>query len=509
MASEHAAMPAEAHAEASGIKPAGKLGLFGWVLYDWAAQPFYTLIVTFLFAPYFANAFIGDPVKGQSTWGFATGLAAVAIAVLSPVAGAIADASGRRKPWIALGAVFFIGGMSLLWFAAPGRLDLTYLVLAGYVIAWIAAEVNSVFVNAIMPRLVPQSQLGRLSGLGAAIGYAGGLVSLIVMVGLVAPDPGSGKTILGLEPIIPLDSLAREGDRLVGPFSALWFLVFVLPFLLFTPDPPTKVASKTPVRDGLYNLYSTAREIRSHANIVRFLIARMIYADGLAGVFTFAGIYAENFFGWQLLEKGIFGIILVAAAMLGAAVGGFIEDKTGPKAVIMGSLILAMMATIGVLSIDREHVFFVTEVTPQAPEDGLFGSVSEMLFIGFAVLVGIVSGPLFSSSRSLMARISPPEKLSQFFGLFAFSGKATAFLAPFLIAVVTTVTGNERLGVGIVVILLIIGFVLLLTVRSEREDPDAPPRFAEPGDLRHPGEIFGKWVVVALVVSAIGFLVFG
>ncbi len=446
----------------------GKLGIFGWVLYEWAAQPFYALIVTFLFAPYFANAFIGDPVAGQSLWGVATAIAAICIAVLSPIIGAVADASGRRKPWLAISSVLFVAGMSTLWLAAPGRGDLVYLVLAGYIIAWIAAEVNAVFVNSIMPKLVPQSSLGRLSGIGAAAGYAGGLVALVVMIGLIAPDPVTGRTMLGIDPIIALDQTTREGDRLVGPFAALWFLVFVIPFFLFTPDPKAEKPSSHPVRDGLRELGNTFHEIRRYGNIVRFLIARMLYQDGLSGVFTFAGIYAVNFFGWQLLESGLFGIILSVAAMLGATAGGFIEDKLGAKTVILGALVLAILATIGVLSIDSSHILFVLEVPPKLAGGGLFASIPEMAFIGFAAVVGIVAGPLFSSSRSLVARISPPDKLAQFFGLFAFSGKATSFIAPLLIAAATALTGNERLGVAVVLVLLVAGLALMPWVSAKR-----------------------------------------
>ncbi|MEZ5775959.1 MAG: MFS transporter [Hyphomicrobiaceae bacterium] len=445
----------------------GRLGIFGWVLYEWAAQPFYALIVTFLFAPYFANVFMNDPVAGQSVWGVATAIAAILIAVLSPIIGAVADQSGRRKPWILLSTVFFVIGMASLWYALPGRPELTYLVLAGYVLAWVAAEVNAVFINAIMPKLVPQSKLGRLSGIGAAVGYAGGLVALIVMVGLIAPDPVTGKTILGLDPVIALDHASREGDRLVGPFAAAWLLIFALPFFLFTPDPKATARSAHPVRDGLAQIGHTFHEIRRYGNIVQFLIARMLYQDGLSGVFTFAGIYAVNFFGWQLFEKGLFGIILSVAAMIGAATGGFIEDRLGPKTVIMTSLVLAIIATLGVLSIDGEHVLFVVPVAAKTAGAGAFQSTAELVFIAFAIVVGVVAGPLYSSSRSLMARISPPDKLAQFFGMFAFSGKATSFIAPLLIAAMTLLTNNERLGVGVVLVLLGIGFVLMLRVKNK------------------------------------------
>lgn len=508
MASTHAAAGGAGAAVDERPRVSG-LGIFSWILYEWAATPFYTLVITFLFAPYFADAFIGDPARGQYIWGFAAGFAGLCVAIISPVLGAMADASGRRKPWVLVSSLFFVAGMSALWIAAPGRVDLLWLVLAAFVVAAVTAEVNAVFINAIMPKLVSPQRLGTLSGIGAAVGYAGGLASLFLMAGFIAVKPETGKTLLGLDPILHLDIASRESDRLVGPFAAAWFVLFALPFFLFTPDPRSANASATPVRDGLRNLGETAREIRGYSNIVRFLIARMLYQDGLGGVFTFAGIYAVSSFGWSLLEKAVFGIILSAAAMLGAAFSGFIEDKTGPKAVIMGALVIAIVATLGVLSIDGTHIFFTREVVAKVAGSPLFSSMSEIAFIGFAILVGMVAGPLYSSSRSLMARISPPEKVTEFFGLFAFSGKATSFIAPSAIGLMTALTGSQRLGVAVVLVFIGIGFLLMLTVKTRPSGEVREPRFPRPGNPRSWGERIGQVVVLLISLAAIAFLLIG
>ena len=394
--------------------------------------------------------------------------AGICVALVSPVLGAIADASGRKKPWVAIASVFFVGGMVSLWMAQPGRLDLLWIVALGYIVATVAVELNAVFVNAMMPRLVPPSQYGRLSGISSAVGYTGGLLSLMVVAGLLTVNPATGKTLLGLTPLLPLDAASRQADRMVGLFASVWFLVFVIPFFLFVPDPPSIHRSAAPVRAGIAAFVHSLKEIRGYRNIVRFLVARMFYQDGLLGIYAFATVYATSLFNWQQLDQGVFGIVLSAAAIIGALIGGVIDDRAGPKPVIAGSIVLALLATLGVLSIGREYVLFAVPVAAKAAGAGLFASTSEQVFLGFSIVVGLVAGPLFASSRSLMAALSPPDKLAQFFGLFALSGKATSFMSPLLIGLVTQLSGDQRLGVAVVIAFLLLGLFLMSGVRQQR-----------------------------------------
>ena len=185
-----------ADAASTGIEPPGKGALFGWVMFDWATQPFYTLVVTFLFAPYFVNGFMADPARGASLWAYATGIAELIAAVLAPVLGAIADAGQPRKPWIAGFSVLLVVGMCGLWLAAPGRTDLAPLVLIAFGLATIGAELATVFNNAMMTSLISGRKLGTLSGIGWATGYVGGLVSLVLVAGFLVADPSTGE-ILG------------------------------------------------------------------------------------------------------------------------------------------------------------------------------------------------------------------------------------------------------------------------------------------------------------------------
>ena len=446
-----------------------RAGLAGWLLFDWASQPFYTLIVTFLFAPYFVNGFVGDPTLGASLWGYATGIAELIAALLAPVFGAIADAGQPRKPWIAGFSVLLIVGCAGLWFAAPGDMAMLPVVLLCFAVAIVGAELATVFTNAMMTSLVAENRLGRLSGFGWATGYVGGLLSLVVFAGLIAPDPNTGKTLLGFQPLIPLDPASREGDRLVGPFSALWYLVFVLPLFLLTPDRPGTPRRKGAVRAGLAELLNGVRELlRDHKEIARFLIARMLYADGLGAVFAFGGIYAATVFGWGAMELGLFGIVLTIAGTIGAALGGLLDDRLGSRRVITWTLWLFIFASIGVLSVDADHVLFTVPVAAKLAGSAPFSSVGEQVYLAFAILIGLAAGPIQASSRTLLARISPPQKMTEFFGFFSFSGKVTAFAAPLAIGAVTALSGSQRIGIATSLIFLLGGLWLLQRVRLPR-----------------------------------------
>ena len=446
----------------------GLLALTGWVMFDWATQPFYTLVVTFLFAPYFVNGFVGDPVLGSTLWAYATGVAELIAAFLAPVLGAIADTGLPRKPWIAGFSVLLVIGLSGLWFAIPGRMDLVPIVLLSFGLATIGAELATVFNNAMMPSLVSGKRLGTLSGIGWAIGYLGGLVSLFLVLGLLIPDASSGKTLLGLPPLIPPDATTQGGDRLIGPFSALWYLVFVLPLFLFTPDRPTTVREAVAVKAGVRQLARGVQDlVRRHRQVALFLLARMLYADGLGAIFAFGGIYAATVFGWGATELGLFGIVLTIAGTVGAALGGILDDRVGSKRMIVWTLCVFIISAIGVLSVDKTQILFLLPVEPKRVGSPPFASTGEQVYLLFAILIGLASGPIQSSSRTLLARICPTHKTTEFFGFFSFSGKITAFAAPLAIGVVTAATGSQRLGIATSLVFLLAGLALLQRVKAK------------------------------------------
>jgi UMF1 family MFS transporter len=439
-----------------------------WIFFDWAAQPFFTLITTFVFAPYFATHVAPDAATGQSLWGFATAAAGLMIAIMSPVLGAIADAAGRRKPWIAVFGAMLVAGTTALWFGAPGDASRVVPVLIAFAIATIGAEFATVFNNAMMPTLVPPERIGRLSGAGWATGYVGGMVSLIVTLGFLAADPQTGRTLLGFFPLFGLDAAAHEGDRIAGPLSALWFVVFVTPMFLLTPDGVSRKPIRSAIGHGLATLRDTLRGLPRDSNVSRFLIANMIYTDGLIALFAFGGIYAAGTFGWSTIEIGVFGILLTITGTLGAWLGGRLDDRFGPKPVILSSLIILALSAVAILSIGRDTVAFVIPVAPPVPGGGLYASGAERVYVALGLLIGLAAGPMQAASRTLLIRLAPPDRITQYFGLFALSGKVTSFMGPLAVGIVTGLTASQKSGMAVLVVFFLTGLALLSRVEAER-----------------------------------------
>ncbi len=438
-----------------------RLGTFSWALFDWANQPFFTLVTTFIFAPYFAATVIGDPVQGQSLWGYYQAAAGLAIALLGPIFGAIADAHGRRKPWLALFATLAGVGSFALWWAVP-NMYLTnpsgvFGIIAALILATCGIEFAIVFNNAMLPSLVPTERMGRLSGFAWGLGYVGGLIALfIVLFGFALPET----------PWLGLSKAAGEPDRLTGPLTAVWLAVFILPLFLFTPDAKPGVLTRSQaVKHGLRALVDTLRHVRRYSNVVRYLIARMIYNDGIAAVIGFAGIYAKGMFGWSTVNLGIFGIILTVFGAIGAFIGGRLDDCIGSKRTVQIALVMLLIGTIGATSISTDYVLFFIPVPAATP--GFLNSSAQYVFMAFGLVIGLAFGPAQAASRTLMARLAPAGMVTEFFGLYALSGKATAFLAPLAIAVTTSAFGSQRAGMAIIALFFLVGLFLLIPVNEE------------------------------------------
>ena len=415
---------------------ASPLGQVSWCLYDWANSAFPTVITTFVFSAYFTKAIATDEITGTSQWGIAISLSGLAVAVLSPFLGAVADHGGRRKPWIFAFTALCIGSSALLWLARPDSsfviLALTLAALANF-----AFEMGMVFYNSMLPDLVPKNRLGRLSGWGWGLGYAGGLVCLgVTLVALVQAET----------PVFGLDKEQAEHLRATGPLVAAWFAVFAVPMFLWTPDRPSRgLAFLAAFRQGWTTLIDTLRRVRDYRHIVRYLLAHMMYAEGLNTLFAFGGIYAAGTFGMDFDELIMFGIAMNLTAGLGAAVFAWVDDWIGPKRTIQ-----IAVASLGVLGL----VLVLVE--------------GKALFWTFALPLGIFVGPAQAASRSLMARLAPEEIRTEMFGLFALSGKATAFLGPALLAWVTVAFQSQRAGMATIMVFFVIGLALLAGVPDRR-----------------------------------------
>ncbi|MGV8937659.1 MAG: MFS transporter [Allorhizobium sp.] len=442
------------------------------MLFDWAAQPFFTVVTTFIFGPYFVSRLTDDPVAAQATWSNMATISAIIIAVLSPVLGSIADESGSRKPWIAFFAVIKIASLCLLWTAAPGS-PLIYPVIF-MVLASISAEFSIVFNDSMMPRLVSHDNVGRISNIAWGLGYLGGMIVLIMVVVFISADPLTGRTMLGLQPLFGLDPATGEDARITGPISAGWYLLFILPMFLFTPDAQRGKPLKAAVRSGLTELRATLAELKNRSGILKFLVARMIYQDGVNGLLILGGIFAAAMFGWSTMEIGLYGIILNVVAIAGCLAAGAVDKRIGSKATVVIGLVLLLTATFGIVSTGPGFTLFGLIALPLTDAGGAFGTAAEKIYIVYGLLIGVSFGPVQASSRSYLARSVSLAESGRYFGIYALSGRATSFMATLSFSLLTYWTGSPRAGMASMVVFLGAGLAILLTTPYPAARPVSP-----------------------------------
>lgn len=428
--------------------------IWGWFFFDWASQPYNTLLITFIFAPYIKEL-VGDGTAAQSAWGFGIGTAGLVIAILAPVLGALADTGGNRMRWIWLFSMMYVVGAGGLWFAAPGDFNLI-LILTFFAIGMIGMEFSTTFTNSMLPDLGTPEEIGRISGNGWAFGYVGGLIALVIMLLFFADNATTGRTLIGLEPAFGLDPAAREGTRFVGPLVAIWFAVFMIPFFLFVKEPKRPRAPKGAVKLAVGDLGTTLKRLPQDRSLFAFLGSAMFYRDALNGMYAFGGIYAAGVLGWSVQNVGIFGIIAIIAGALAAWLGGMADSRFGPKPVIVACILALTTVGVAIVLISRETMFGVP-----LPEGS---ALPDIAFYVIGAIIGAAGGVIQSASRTMMVRQANPARMTEAFGLYALAGKATSFLAPLLIGVTTYVTGSQQLGVSPVIGLFLIGLVLLVWV---------------------------------------------
>ena len=414
--------------------PATPRQMAAWAVFDWASSPFFAVVITFVFATYVTTVVAPNEIEGTAEWSRMTVIAALLIAVTSPVLGAIADAGGPRKPWLMVFMLLSCAATACLWFVAPEH-DYLFMALALVLVANVCNEIAQAFYNAMLPDLASQDQLGRWSGWGWGLGYIAGIVALaLILVVFVQPSP----------PLFGLDADAAEQVRITGPLLAIWFMLFSLPLFLFTPDRKTHARPfAQSVRQGITMLIATLKDVRRNANIARFLFARLIYNDGLNTLFAFGGIYAAGTFGMTLNEVLLFGIALNVTAGLGAFGFAFLDDRIGSKPTILIAICgLFVAGTVALLAEEKTTFWMV------------------------ALVIGIFVGPAQSASRTLMARLAPPEQRTEMFGIYALTGKVTAFIGPFLFGTATAWFESQRAGMATILVMFIVGGILLLRVRE-------------------------------------------
>jgi len=438
---------------------ADKKAIFSWMLFDWAGQPFHTLLVTFIFAPYFAAYVVGDPVQGQIQWATMMAIAGLFVAIISPFLGAIADTIGPRKPWMALFAALFVLGSFPLWIATP-NMDNTTLVLFIMGVGFVGVTFCEVFANAMLPELGEREDMGQLSGSSYALGYIGGLIALFLML-LLFQAGENGKTLIGFDPLFGLDPATKEGTRIVGPLVAIWFMVFMIPFFKWVPDVQKNNLRSGATSDAIKQLFVTLKKLPSNTSLFSYLGSSMFYRDALNGTYAFGGIYAIGVLDWSITQVGIFGIVGGLTAVIFSYFGGKLDRKIGPKKVIIISVIILIFACMLLVGTARETFFGAQLVDASTLPDKI------LMFCG--ALIGGAGGMLQSASRTMMIFQANKERMTEAFGLYALSGRASAWLAPGLIALFTELTQSQRLGIMPVILLFLIGLVLLVWVKPGAE----------------------------------------
>ncbi|EKE44991.1 Major facilitator superfamily (MFS) transporter [Oceaniovalibus guishaninsula JLT2003] len=432
--------------------------IWGWYFFDWASQPYNTLLITFIFGPYVKDL-LGDGTRAQAVWGFGIAAAGIVIAVLAPVLGAIADRTGGRMRWIWLFSALYVFGAASLWFAAPGSFSL-WLVMAGFALGLIGMEFATIFTNSMLPDLAPREELGRISGDGWAFGYVGGLVALVAMLALFAEDGATGRTLIGIDPVLGLDAAQREGTRAVGPLTALWYAVFMIPFFAWVRDPkPTGRADVVQVRAALAGLGATIRRLPRTPSRFAFLGASMFYRDGLNGTYALGAIFAAGVLDWSVVQTGTFGILAVVTGAIFAWIGGRADRAFGPKPVIVAGVAALIAVVLAAMFVSRDAVFGLTVAEGSRLPDAVF--------MGIGAAIGAAGGALQAASRTMMVHQADPGRMAEAFGLYALSGKATSFLAPLSIGVATALTGSQQWGIAPLIVLFAGGLLLLLWVKPE------------------------------------------
>ena len=455
----------------AGTPAATPLGYFSWTFGQAARDPYYIMVIIYIFYPYFSNTVVGDPVKGQALIGYITATAGLLLALTAPFLGAIADKDGRRKPWLVGTVAVMAVGAFCLWFIKPeGQgLSLVVAVIVLFVIK-VCFTVSEVFHNAMLPSIAPANRVGLISGLAFSLGNVGGLLLMLVVLFAFALPGTQPWAFLPEAPLFGIDQSAHEHDRIVGPIAGVWMVLLMLPVLLFTPD---GTASKLPMwqvaKAGVQDVLQTLKHVRHYSNIARYLLARMFFIDGMVGVLTFGGIYASGTFGWDTTTLLMFGLCTSGSAMFGAYVGGRLDDRVGSIRALQIAIGTSSVVLLTLVSVQPDTILYVFEVGAQPVWDSpYFATLPELFYFGTNQVFAMFFVTGLSASRTLMARISPPEMATQFFGLFALSSTVTAFLAPLLVATMTDIFSSQRIGFASLAALMIIGAVMLLKVKEER-----------------------------------------
>ncbi|MEO9968245.1 MAG: MFS transporter [Hyphomonadaceae bacterium] len=450
----------------------GKKGI-GWAIFEFARNPYYNVIVISLYAPYFAKFVVGDETQGQAMVGWTIAIAGIIMAVVAPILGSLIDTGGRRK-FPAFLALSVLGITAFfLWFIEPNLPNAVVIGMALMATGYCAYTVAELFHNAMLPMAARPSSLPVVSGLGISLGNFGSILFLVLLsIFITGTDT----------PLFGLDTENGETSRISGPLVALWLGVFIMPFFILmpdiekTPDRSWRLAIRTTFADkgGIGGLFgggiSYVKEMfREHPNVMRYLLARMVYADGIAALLTLGSVYVGGVLGWGANQLVLAGIVGGLCAVLGALAGGFVDQAIGPKRSIMFELSCIIVLLTLQLSITSDGFLFGLvpaghEVWPGGP----FPRLSDLAYVMLLVPASMMLGAVITSSRYMLVHIAPPENIGQFFGFYAMAGSVTVWIGPGLVALMTTLSGDQRIGMSGLVILFITGLWTISGVKADK-----------------------------------------
>lgn len=449
-----------------------KKRIWGWYFFDWASQPYNTLLLTFVFGPYFTEIamgyYLGQGLEGdaaaaaaQSFWGWGIAGSSVLVAIFAPILGAMADGTGRRMIWIWIFSAFYVVGAWALWWVAPGGgIGVLYWAVIFFGIGFIGMEFATIFTNALMPSLSDHEDLGAISGSGFAFGYLGGLLALVAMLGFFVPNGETGLTYLGLNPLLGEDAETQIGTRAVGPFTAIWYIIFMVPFFLWVKE-PRFAGSRVSLGRAVGLVKELIASLRFRDSLKAYLLSSLLYRDALNALYAFGGVYASGVLGWSIGQIGIFGIVGAATAVFASWIGGKVDRSSGPKPVIAVSIVVLILVCAVLVGMSRESIWGIA-LDPAS-------NASDRILFFCGALIGAAGGTVQASSRTMMVRHTTPERATEAFGLYALSGKVASFIAPAMIALVTGISGSQRIGFSPLILLFLIGLILLIWVNPKGE----------------------------------------
>ena len=462
----------------------GKTG-FAWAIFEWARNPYYILIVIYIFAPYFARDIMGadilasgaleglDPetatrtanAQGQAAIASVTKWAGLIAALTAPFLGAALDRGGRRKPILAvmLGTIAVMSW--LLWYAIPGEEGLpTGTVMIVLVIAYVCFTYSEVTHNSMLTAAGEPKSLPMISGLGLGLGNLAATIMFIGLVGLFVL-PAAIQWPFPV-PQFGVDLAQFEHMRIVGPLCAVWLVLFSIPFFLNAKDPGVKGANWTMAAiDGAKTVVRTVREAAKYRELFKFLIARMFYADAMAALLALGAVYVALFLEWGFLEMISYAIFASAWAFAGGLFGGWLDTKAGVKAALIIEIVGMVLAFAIQLSVTRETLFFGLIDNYQVWDGLIFQTLSDLVFLGLVSVIALTATASISSSRAMLVQLAPPGRSGEFFGLYAIAGTITVWMGPLLVEIFTSMFTSQRIGMASIAILFAIGLALLSLVR--------------------------------------------